>query len=128
MVIDAVLDTSVIIDFLRAYPPAQTWIASQQSQRFGITPIVWMETVQGATNKDERARAIRFLRQFGIEHATENDNQWAMLQLARFGLSHGVQFPDVMIASVTVRLGVTLYTLNMKHYAPLPDIDARRPY
>jgi predicted nucleic acid-binding protein len=41
---------------------------------------------------------------------------------------HGVQFADVMIASVAVRLNVPLYTLNIKHYSPLPDVDERKPY
>lgn len=43
-----------------------------------------METIQGATDKVKRAQAIRLLRQFHIEHPTEDDNRWAMRQLARF--------------------------------------------
>jgi len=35
---------------------------------------------------------------------------------------------DAMIASVAVRLAVPLYTLNIKHYAPLPDVDEQKPY
>ncbi len=126
--IDAVLDTNIIIDLLRAVPQAVAWHTSLPRKSFAITPIVWMETVQGATNTVERARAIRLLHDFRIEHSTVDDNNWAMLQLSRFHLSYGVEFPDTMIASVAVRLAVPLYTLNLKHYTPLPGVDAQRPY
>jgi predicted nucleic acid-binding protein len=82
MVTDAILDTSVIIDLLRAFPPA----------------------------------------------TTEDDNRWAMRQTASFHLSHGIQLQDAMIASVAARLAVPLYTTNLKHFLPLPSVDARKPY
>jgi len=51
-----------------------------------------------------------------------------MRQLGHFHLSHGIHLQDVMIASVAVRLDVPLYTLNLKHYEPLPGLRAVRPY
>jgi predicted nucleic acid-binding protein len=128
MVIDAVLDTSILIDLLRAFPQAMEWFAGLGRQRLAITPVVWMETVQGATNRDRRATAVHFLRQFRVEHPTEDDNRWAMRQTARFYLSHSIQLQDAMIASVAVRLAVPLYTTNLKHFRPLPSLDARKPY
>jgi predicted nucleic acid-binding protein len=35
---------------------------------------------------------------------------------------------DAMIASVAARLAVPLYTTNLKHFQPLPSLDAKRPY
>jgi predicted nucleic acid-binding protein len=127
-VIDAILDTSILIDLLRAYPPAQEWFASLGPRKVGITPVVWMEAIQGATDATKRAQAIRFLRQFRIEHPTEDDNRWAMRQTARFHLSHGIQLQDCLIACVAARLAVPLYTANLKHFLPLPGLDASKPY
>jgi hypothetical protein len=87
-----------------------------------------MEVVAGAQNNMERARIIRFLRQFPIEHSTAADNNWAMRQFSRFHLSHRIEMNDIIIASVAVRLAVPLYTLNMRDFAPLPDVDEQRPY
>lgn len=126
--IDAILDTSVIIDLLRGLEPAARWFSSLGKKRPAITPVVWMEAVQGATDATKRAQAIRFLRQFRVEHPTPDDNRWAMRQLGRFHLSHGIHLQDVMIASVAVRLDAPLYTLNLKHYEPLPGLRAIRPY
>lgn len=81
--IDAVLDTSIVIDLLRSHLPATEWLAQLGRQRLAITPVVWMETIQGATDKARRARALRFLRQFHIEHPTADDNRWAMRQRSR---------------------------------------------
>ena len=128
MVTDAILDTSVLIDLLRGFQPALDWFVSLGRQRTAITPVVWMETVQGASNREKRAQTIRFLRQFRIEHPTEDDNRWAMRQIARFHLSHSIQLQDAMIASVAARLAVPLFTTNLKHFHPLPGIDAKKPY
>ena len=124
------LDTNIIIDLLRGLPAAVNWQQAQSNNRLrlAITPVVWLETVEGAENRVERAQAIRFLRKFRVEHPTPDDNNWAMHQFAQYHLSHSVDFPDVMIASVAVRLNVPLYTLNIKHYAPLPNLNDIRPY
>lgn len=124
----AILDTSVLVDLLRGFQPAKEWFESLNRQRVAITPVVWMEIVQGAANRERRAKAIRFLRQFRIEHSTEDDNRWAMRQLARFHLSHNIELQDTMIASVPARLAVPLYATNLKHFEPLPAVDARNPY
>lgn len=128
MGITAILDTSVVIDLLRGAEPALVWFGDFRRGQAAITPVVWMEIVQGARNKPERQKVLRFLHRFHIEHPTPDDNRWAMRQLAAFHLSHGIEFPDVMIASVAVRLDVPLYTFNLKHYEPLPGLDARAPY
>ena len=128
MAIDGIVDTSIFIDYLRRIPDAQQWLLTKSNATLAITPVVWMEVVQGARNKMERAQYIRFLRQFSIEHPTILDNQWAMRQFAQFHLSHGIEMADVMIASVAVRLGTPLYTLNVRHYISLSGIKVQRPY
>jgi predicted nucleic acid-binding protein len=126
--IDGVLDTSIVIDLLRQFQPAMQWASLVSKQNMVITPIVWMETVEGARNNVERSQILRFLRQFPIEHPIRDDNNWSMLQFAQFHLGHGVDLTDVIIAPVAVRLAVPLYTLNIKHYVPLPGVDERKPY
>ena len=126
--VDALLDTSIVVDLIRGFLPALQWSAGVRTIRAAITPIIWMETLQGAQNRQQRDQIMRFLRHFPIEHPTPDDNRWAMRQLARFHLSHNISFPDIMIASVAVRLNVPLYTLNIRHYEPLPNMQAVKPY
>jgi predicted nucleic acid-binding protein len=125
---DAILDTSIVIDLLRGDSRAVSWYSGLGRQRLAITPIVWLETVQGAPYKVKRDKIIQYLRRFYMEHPTPDDNRWAMRQFAQYRLSNSVDFPDVVIASVAVRLNVPLYTLNIKQYAPLPNVNEIRPY
>ncbi len=126
--IDGIIDTNIVIDLLRGLSHAVNWYASLQGQQIALVPIVWMEVAEGARNKLEQQQITRFLNRFQIEHPTSADNLWAMRELTHFHLSHGIHFEDVMIASVAVRLKVPLYTLNVKHFAPLPNLNVQRPY
>ena len=128
MTIDGILDTTIVIDMLRSTPVALNWHRGLGQKVVAITPIVWMETVQGARDKTERSQIVRFVRQYPVEHPNADDNRWAMRQFAQFHLSHGIEMADVLIASVAVRSNVPLYTLNLKHYQILPGVDVRRPY
>ncbi|MBC8163275.1 MAG: hypothetical protein H7Z42_18860 [Roseiflexaceae bacterium] len=48
-------------------------------------------------------------------YLTQADQDWAMQQLELLRLSHGVSINDTLIASVSHRLQVPLYTHNLKH-------------
>jgi len=48
--------------------------------------------------------------------------------VAAFHLRHNIQLQDALIASVAVRLAVPLHTANLKHFQPLPAVDAKKPY
>jgi predicted nucleic acid-binding protein len=127
-VTDAILVTNIIVDILNGFQPALLWFADIAEQHLAITSIVWMETVEGARNLPEQKKIIDLLTGFKIEHSTQTDDEWAMEQFAKFHLSHGLEFQDAMIASVSIRLSVPPYTQNMKHFAPLPGVDERKPY
>lgn len=124
----AILDSNIVIDLLHQHTDAINWFSSFQMTPVAITPIIWMEVVEGARNVIEKERIIRFLKRFQIEHPTTADNNWAMAQFSQFRLSHYVDWEDTMIASVAVRLSVPLYTLNVRHFRVLPGVDVRKPY
>jgi predicted nucleic acid-binding protein len=126
--IDAIIDTNIIIDLLNNIPQAVSWHQSQSNHILAVTPVNWFETLEGANNAFERSRALRFLKRFHIEHPTNKDNNWAMLQYSRFYLSHGIDWEDCMIASVAIRLSIPLYTRNTKHFGILPNLNLQQPY
>jgi predicted nucleic acid-binding protein len=53
---------------------------------------------------------------------------WATEQLLRLKVSHGVDAFDCLIAAASHRLGVALYTRNLKHFQPLLAALAQSPY
>jgi predicted nucleic acid-binding protein len=124
--IDAVLDTTVILHLFRNYLPAINWFNNQQ--RYGVTSITWLEVMEGATNKANQARCKTLLSQFDMLYITSTDQEWAMQQLEQFQFSHHIGMEDCLIASVAYRLHIPLYTHNLKDMMPLLSHLAMKPY
>jgi predicted nucleic acid-binding protein len=125
--VSGLLDTSIIVDNLRSYPPAVNWLANNPTQ-LGITHIVRLEVIEGAKDKQGQQRSLTLLNDFEQIELTTSDLIWASEQLLRFHLSHNVSSFDCLIASASFRLGLPLYTINLKHFTPLLGTLAQKPY
>ena len=112
-----IVDTSVLIHLFRGNSLAIAWVANQQD--LSITSISWLEFMQGAPGKRGQTTCLQLMRQFGREFLTQSDQQWAMDQMFRYRLSHGISLTDCLIASVCNRLQVALYTDNVKDFLPM---------
>lgn len=123
----AIADTTVVIHLYRRYAPALAWYGSL-SQALGITPITWMEVMYGAGSKAKQAACQTLLSQFDLIHLTSVDQDWAMRQMEKYRLSHGVATGDCFIASAAYRLQVPLYTHNLKDMTPMIGSLAVKPY
>jgi predicted nucleic acid-binding protein len=126
--VDAFIDTAILVDVLRGYAPAGAWLETQRGKILGITPLVWMELIDGAPNKRAQSDAGRLLSEFDMVLLTPSDMDWAMQQLALFRLSHGVGPFDCLIAAPSFRLRVPLFTHNLKHMTPILGGLAQKPY
>lgn len=126
--VTALIETTVVVDLLRNYPNAITWIESQTLPQLGITPIVWMEVMGGAPTKPRRLQAAHLMQRFAMIYLVQSDLDWAMEAQMRYELSHGVGMMDCLIASASHRLNISLYTHNLKHYVPLIGGLAQKPY
>lgn len=124
--VDALIDTSVLVDILRNHAPARDWL--KQQVNLSVSEIVWIELLQGARDKAAQQRALKLLRNFERIVPTPEDTNWAIEQLLRYNLSHNVGGIDCLIASVSYRLQAPLYTTNLKHFIPLLDALAQKPY
>ena len=80
--VDGLLDTSVIVDLLRDYAPARDWLRGQEN--LGVTPIVWMEIIQGAEDKIAMHSAIRLLKAFEQIEMLPIDHSWAIEQAIHY--------------------------------------------
>jgi predicted nucleic acid-binding protein len=127
-VIDAVLDTTVILHSFRKYQPAINWLNSQHQARFGITAITWMEVMVGTSSKSNQAQSKATLDNFELLYIMITDQQWAMEQLERFQFSHHLEMNDCLIAAVAYRLQLPLYTHNLKDMTPMIGSLAIKPY
>jgi predicted nucleic acid-binding protein len=128
MSIDALLDTSVLVDLLCVQVEALRWWQTQAETVFGIPVLVHMELIDGVANAVERRHLKNLLSAYPSIHLTPEDSAWAQQQHALYKLSHNVGMIDALIAAPARRLDVPIYTLHPRHFAPLPDVVAIKPY
>lgn len=125
---EGIVDTSIIIDIYRGFSLAVAWHNANMGKIFGVTPVVWMEVVQGAPNKNRQQQMLKILSVFHVVFTTETDQKWAMQQVLKFKLSHNVSLTDALIAAPAHRLQKPLYTRNTKHFLPMIPILVQQPY
>lgn len=124
----ALLDTTIIVDLLRNFAPAEIWLEQQSKVEFGIPRIVWLEILEGVGSKVDQAIALRLLRRFEVVETIPDDGIWASTALISIGLAVRFDGYDCMIAAVSHRLHLPLYTRNLKHFKPLIGDLAVTPY
>lgn len=124
----ALLDTSILVDLSRGLSGAVQWMQSQTNTTFGFSVLVAMEMVEGTRDTADLRRVRKLITRFPVIHLTPADCEWAQQQHAQLHLSHNLGFVDALIAAPNVRLNIPLYTLNLKHFSPMPGIKALRPY
>ena len=108
-----IVDTTVILHLYRNHKPANQWLESQTDVHT-ITTVSWLEVMRGAPGKTGQARCLKLLELFEVEYVTQQDQIWAMEQMTKLRLSRGVEMNDCLIASVSYRLNIPIYTHNTK--------------
>lgn len=123
----AVVDTDILIDIQSGNPQAEAWLRAIPVM--GITPINWFEMMIGVKRRDSRTRlqTVRFLTTFEMLYLTAEDQKWAVDIFGLYNPSHGIPWSDVLIASVCVRLGITLYARD-NHFRVIPELAFVSPY
>jgi predicted nucleic acid-binding protein len=128
-VTDPVIDTSVLVDYLRGHQKAIIWLDGlRASGGLHTHAVVAGELLIGARDRRELQQLDRFLANFTIIPANEADSLTAVDYVRHFHLSQGVGLLDCVIAATCVRLGRTVATANTKHFAIFPTISVFRPY
>ncbi|MBN1965341.1 MAG: PIN domain-containing protein [Anaerolineae bacterium] len=123
---DSLIDSNVLVDLLRDFEPAKRWIATQTNP--AVSRIVRLEIIEGARNQRDLRRTLRLLGDFDLVELTTADLEWATQQLIRYRLSHNIGMMDCLIAAPASRLGLPLFTHNLKHFTPLLGPLAAKPY
>lgn len=122
------LDTDVMIDLLRKYPPAIAWLNSLGEEKIAIPGFVVMELIQGCRNKKEQEMLEKDLGTYNIAWPSAETCNQAVSVFASLHLSHGLGILDALIGQVAVALDLSLYTFNQKHYATVPNLKTVQPY
>ena len=117
------VDTDVLIDFLRGYDQAVTFI-DEFSPHIILSPIVVAELYAGVKGTRELNVLNNFVSLFRVVPIDSEIAKKAGLFKRDFGKSHGVGLADAVLAATAEEENAGLKTLNVKHY---PMIKGLRP-
>ena len=120
------VDTDVLIDFLRGYEEAMSLIAVN-SERIVVSSIVVAELyagVKGGADGVEQGVLERLLGLFRVVPVSSGIARLGGLYKRDYGKSHGVGLADAIVAATATVEDAELMTLNVKHYPMFSGIEA----
>jgi hypothetical protein len=122
------LDTDVAVDVLRGYEPAIDWLLSRGDEAVTLPGFVAMELLQGCQNKRDQRTVRKEIKAYNITWPSSEACDQGLAFFAEYRLSDGLGLLDALIASLAVELNAPLHTFNEKHYQPILEVEAVRPY
>ena len=122
------LDTDVMVDVLRQYPPAVQWLGALGDETIVLPGFVVMELIQGARSKPEQEAIEKALATHVAVWPSSDACQSALQVFAHQHLSHGLGILDAIIGQVAIESGLPLHTFNQKHYDSIPGLTTAQPY
>jgi hypothetical protein len=123
-----IIDTNILIDLSHNYAPAIQWATRNPELALGLPSLVRMEMVMGAVDKVDLGRLIRFMKPFPVIYPTDIDAKWAMEQFETYYLSHQIEVIDCLIAAMSFRLQLPIYTRNIRDYTVFSGVSTVLPY
>jgi predicted nucleic acid-binding protein len=115
------LDTCVLIDYLRAHPPAVDYVLSLSEEPL-LSAVTIAEIYVGVRDRTEE-RAVESLVDLFVVLAVDGHiaRRGGALR-RRFARSHGTGLLDALIAATAEVHGARLATRNARHFPMLADL------
>jgi len=115
------LDTDILVDFLRGNSKAVAFI-NAQSARIILSAIVVAELYAGVKGEAEQIVLDNFVSIFRVVPVSAEIAKVGGLYKRDFGKSHGVGLADAILAATAEAENAELKTLNRKHYPMLKGL------
>ena len=116
-----VLDTDVLVDFLRGHGKAVAFV-NRHSARIILSSIVIAELYAGAKGDAEQTALENFVSLFRVVPVSAEIAKAGGLYKRDYGKSHGVGLADAILAATAEAENAELKTLNTKHYPMLKGL------
>lgn len=115
------LDTDVLIDYLRERMEAVTYIENLDSSLV-ISVITVAELYAGVRDGQERTKLDAFISAFYVVQIDHDIALNGGLYRRDYGKSHNTGLVDALIAATVEACQATLVTLNKKHFPMLKNV------
>lgn len=114
------VDTDVLVDFLRGNPVAVSFVQANAA-RMVLSSVTIAELYAGSREGDGLA-LDELPRVFPVEPVTFDIARAAGLLKANYGKSHGLGLADALVAATARHHGFGFATLNVKHFPMFPGM------
>jgi len=115
------IDSDVLIDYLRGYPAAVNYLEGLTERQI-VSAMTVAELYTGIREGNERQALEELLETFEIIPVNEKTAVTAGLFRRTFLKSHGVGIADAVIAATAEAEDAALVTLNKKHFPMLSRV------
>jgi hypothetical protein len=117
------VDTDVMVDFLRGYPKAVALVRTH-SDRIIFSSIVAAELYAGVKGDEELTTLDGLFSLFRVVPVSHELARAGGLYKKGYGKSHGVGLADAIVAATVEAENAELKTLNTKHYPMIKSLKA----
>ena len=115
------IDTDVMIDFLRGHPKAVAFV-KKHSSRIILSSIVTAELYAGVRGDEELDTLDNLVSLFRVIPVSPSLARAGGLNKRDYSKAHGVGLADAIVAATCEAENAELKTLNIKHYPMLKGL------
>lgn len=121
-----IIDTDIIIDYLRGIEEAKEYLVRIPRNERYLTSIIFMELLWGARNKKEIVEIKEFIYLNFKEtlHIGEISSRKAVELIERYVKSHGLKIADALIAAVAITKTAIVCTGNIHDFSYIEELEA----
>lgn len=116
------LDTCIVIDYLRNRPEVVSFIEQEEKNNFILSTVVTIELFKGVRNKIELRTLQKELQHFSSLEIDNNVSSVANKLAQSYALSHQMGLGDTLIAATALIYNLELKTYNMKDFQFIPSL------
>lgn len=118
------VDTDVLIDFLRGYTPAVEWMRELRNRP--LASVITVAELRAGMRGSEESALETLFDALVVVSVDEQIARRAGDLRREFGPSHGTGLADALIAASSITNGARLVTLNVRHYPMIEGV--MQPY
>ncbi len=120
------IDSDVLIDISRGNSGAIKYLDSLEAG-WALSQVTAMELIVGARDKRDLATIDTFLSQYPVVPLSHDIGTEAYRILKAHTKSHGLHVFDSLVAATALQRGLTLVTVNRKHYRMIEGLRLEVP-
>jgi len=120
------VDTDVLVWYMRGSARAAS--AIEAIAGLALSVVTYIELVQGMRSRRELGALRATLASLDAKVLQINElvSAKAMFYVEQHFHAHSLRLADALIAATGVAVGCPLLTANVKHYAPVSELEVRR--